>query len=376
MPSLNDNKIKRFLLLGDSGSGKTTFINYLTNYFEGETNFDEIIKDPSRVKIAVPCKYWCDNVLKKYMNRSSEANIDDSTRSQTNECFEYKFKCRFGNQCLSFIDTPGINDTAGMQNDIANLKKIVKAVTNEENVNGIILLINGTSSRLSMSIANFISVLKSFLPTTMIQNLTVVLTNCEEESCNFDVDKCLNKFFKVEKSYTMQNQLMRWDKKVEKLTKGSRFYTTSLSSWNSSIETIELIIDELIEMPNLDTKSFKINEKTVETLNEHVIKHIKYLLELVDKLNQLTTQKESIKQAQSAMNENSIHEKKLKIEVIPFYDSELNVDKSENNKTKKKKLNKKEKKSTKLIEKKKKIGKKCAEILSTFFLSFFFLFSA
>ena len=319
----NKKNTKRFLLLGDSGSGKTTFINYVTNFFYGETKFEQIISDPTRVQIAVPCKNWHENVSEQFKNKSNERNINDLTQSQTSDCFEYLFE----NNVLkiSFIDSPGINDTNGLENDIANLKKIVKAVTCESNLNGIILLINGTNSRLSTSLANFISVLKSFLPVQMLENLTVVLTNCEEESCNFDVEKCLKDIFKFGNTYTMQNQLLRWDKSYEKLRKGTKNYEKNEISWSNSMETLDAIIRRLAEMPSLETKLFKLTEETVKKLNEHIFKHINYLLELVEKINQLSTQKESIKQAQNSMKDNSVHENTFIIEALPFYGPDVKI---------------------------------------------------
>ena len=273
---MKTNEIKRFLLLGGTGSGKSTFINYVTNYLEGEKSFNKVVNDTSKFKMAIPCKNWNENIVERFKKHSNEKNIEDSTVSQTSECYEYLFE----KQNISFIDTPGINDTNGCNNDIMNLKKIVDSVAKESNLNGIILLINGTMVRLDTSTVNFISILKSFLPKQMIENVIVILTNCEEESCNFEL-KCLKDIFANGKKYTMQNKLFRWDKKT-KFEKDSKLYKTNEISWNESIKTLGSLISELKKMPSLSTKQFKINEETADKLSKQILEHIDYLTDLVE----------------------------------------------------------------------------------------------
>jgi hypothetical protein len=303
---------KRFLLLGDSGSGKSTFINYLTNFLEGEKDFDKIINKPKILKIAIPVKNWEENVLEKFKNHNKENNINDITTSQTTECFEYTFNSQSN---ISFIDSPGLNDTNGCESDIKNMRKIIEAVTKEKILNGIILLVNGTMPRLSTSMSNFISMLKSFLPVDIIKNVRVVLTNCEEESCNFDLECLKDIFVTGERSYTMQNSLLRWNKEQQP---SARLYETMKSSWDGSMEILELMISKLISMPSVDTHLFKITKETAEAMSQKIIKHMNSLIELVESINNLIVQKESLEKAKIVMEENLIQEKKFEIDVIPL----------------------------------------------------------
>ena len=90
MESLHEKKT--FLFLGETGSGKTTLINYFYNYFNGERDCSAIRSQPELVKIAIPNKYWVNNVVDEFKDQDSERNIQTETESQTSECISYNIK--------------------------------------------------------------------------------------------------------------------------------------------------------------------------------------------------------------------------------------------------------------------------------------------
>ncbi|CAI4220645.1 unnamed protein product [Auanema sp. JU1783] len=95
--------IYNILLIGETGSGKSTLINYLTNYFNNGS--------PEEPRIAIPTKYH--KATEKY--QSSEKDLYDATKSKTSECATYGFKK--ANRHYNFIDTPGLSDTEGTERD-------------------------------------------------------------------------------------------------------------------------------------------------------------------------------------------------------------------------------------------------------------------
>ncbi|UJR17629.1 hypothetical protein I4U23_004525 [Adineta vaga] len=100
---------KRFILLGDAGAGKSSFINLLYNTFYGTTKTDEIFCEHPRVRLSIPCANWLDCLDKTYKNKHSERDINDQTQSQTRACTNYIFQK--DDIRLEIIDTPGFNDT-------------------------------------------------------------------------------------------------------------------------------------------------------------------------------------------------------------------------------------------------------------------------
>jgi predicted GTPase len=83
------------LLLGETGSGKSTFINYLLNYFKKGSI--------ENLRIAIPTRY----LAATETFRTSELDVHDVTKSKTSECTHY----HFGK--YNFIDSPGFSDTRG-----------------------------------------------------------------------------------------------------------------------------------------------------------------------------------------------------------------------------------------------------------------------
>lgn len=94
-------RIRFALLLGETGSGKSTFINYLANYFLGGSL--------QSLKVIIPTRWQRTPTVEGYAVHS-EANPEDISISQTRKCTIYRFPK--DGIVYSFIDTPGFGDTA------------------------------------------------------------------------------------------------------------------------------------------------------------------------------------------------------------------------------------------------------------------------
>ncbi|GAM21993.1 hypothetical protein SAMD00019534_051680 [Acytostelium subglobosum LB1] len=171
----NYSSLSSVLVVGETGSGKSTFINTLTNYFL-EGSF------PNDIKVSIETKF-----LKPTQRglRHSELNVRDTTSSQTNECTEYKFT-KDGHTYV-FIDTPGLSDTRGIHQDEININKIINAADQASSLSAIILLINGKDCRDVISLKSAITRLQGSIPDVILNNLVIVFTKCQEYNRNFDL---------------------------------------------------------------------------------------------------------------------------------------------------------------------------------------------
>uniref|UniRef100_A0A6B2L0W1 G domain-containing protein n=1 Tax=Arcella intermedia TaxID=1963864 RepID=A0A6B2L0W1_9EUKA len=222
------------LVVGETGSGKSTFINLLENYYHSG--------DPDHLKVAIPTKYL--RSTEQYSH--SEDNVKDTASSKTSLCSSYKF----GNS--EFIDTPGISDTRGIDKDNENIIQILEYAANTESLNGMILVINGTNSRLTINMKNVITRLYGNLPNDMKDNILVVLTNCWEYNCNFDVSHLP---FTPQQVYYMNNSIFSGDPRK---WKNDPFVKNTLTK---EFERSKNVVHDIVSFSNMlnpiSTKSFK-----------------------------------------------------------------------------------------------------------------------
>ena len=127
-------------MTGLSGAGKSTFINYCSNYFLGGKLNYEFKYTKLRTVIPNPIL----PTPTDSMVRHSEANIYDKTVSQTSQPNIYTFN-KDGIEYL-LIDTPGFGDT-DRSKDEKNLQNIMSKASSQQFISSIVLIINGSISR-------------------------------------------------------------------------------------------------------------------------------------------------------------------------------------------------------------------------------------
>ena len=104
--------MRTYLILGETGSGKSTFINMLGNYFS-DGNLED---PPNSLTVLIPTQYL--QVSASSLDHS-ENNVRDGTSSQTTEAQTYQW----ADPGVAFVDTPGFADTRGVETDDKNVLK-------------------------------------------------------------------------------------------------------------------------------------------------------------------------------------------------------------------------------------------------------------
>ena len=193
----------KMLLIGETGSGKTSFLNLLCNsklFEELGTNIDATKLDQIR--------------------HYNDLKIEDSTaramESKTSNAMHYKTEvCKMR---MTVIDTPGFGDSRRLEQDKKNVKKIIDALKCEDYINCVCLIINGRQCRMTASLKYVLSEISSVMPREIFNNIIVVFTNTADPlDCNFDISE-LDHYFgkKSDCAFYIENPYCRIEKAKQK----------------------------------------------------------------------------------------------------------------------------------------------------------------
>lgn len=166
------------LLLGPTGVGKTTFINALANYMMSDT-LDEAVEDEMQVVIPASFSFsdpeTFDEIPIRLGQESKYELFGEKGESNTQQCRSFVFP--IGQRILRLIDTPGIGDTRGLEQDTKNFQEILNYIAQYEHLNGICILLKPTEERLTVLFRFCINELLRHLHVDAKENLIFLFTN-------------------------------------------------------------------------------------------------------------------------------------------------------------------------------------------------------
>ena len=194
----------KMLLIGETGSGKTSFVNLLCNCGKvqalgGDFDFDKLEQ----------FRHFNDMSLEnaechKMESKTSGAKLYDVHLSELK---------------VGLIDTPGFGDSRGMSQDKDNVKKIIATLEGEEFINCVCLIVNGRQARMSATLKYVMSEVTAILPKEILNNIIVVFSNTSDPlDLNFD-PKELDVFFGgnvTEHIFFIENPYCRFEKAKQK----------------------------------------------------------------------------------------------------------------------------------------------------------------
>lgn len=154
-PSASPNTIN-ILLLGETGVGKSTFINAFANYL----TFDTLPQAPfSEPVVLIPVSFLIttgDNFeehMVKFTNIEDAENEDFAHPGQsvTQHCRPYAFNLKNSDgRKLQIIDTPGFIDTRGLAQDDYNMEHICQYLKKLSHLDVVCFLLKPNESRLNI----------------------------------------------------------------------------------------------------------------------------------------------------------------------------------------------------------------------------------
>ncbi|CAF3590390.1 unnamed protein product [Rotaria socialis] len=176
---LPSSKHINVLLLGESGVGKSTFINALVNYIKFESFKNAHSNEPV---VAMPVSFllttgdqFQENIV-KFGDEDTNEDHHHPGQSVTQHCRSYTFQSRT-QQKIRIIDTPGIGDTRGQNQDDLNIQHILAFISNLSHLNAICILLKPNESRLNIVFRSYFDRLLNFLGENARHNIVFCFTN-------------------------------------------------------------------------------------------------------------------------------------------------------------------------------------------------------
>lgn len=165
------------LILGETGVGKSTFINAFVNYLTFET-LDEAIANAD-LQWIIPCSFSTQFLDEQGQFHRQDVKIGKSLeeadgsheQSATQSTTVYRIQIDL---IVRLIHTPGIGDTRGVEQDIAG---ILSTLASFETLNGILILLKPNSARLTLVFKFCITELLTHLHRDASRNIVFGFTN-------------------------------------------------------------------------------------------------------------------------------------------------------------------------------------------------------
>jgi GTPase SAR1 family protein len=166
------------LLLGETGVGKTTFVNAFINCLFYNTLDDALGGD---LKVLIPSSFVVtdaesfDSTKVIVGTPNKNENFADDGASSTQLCRSYLFQ--IGNRLVRLIDGPGVGDTRGVDHEARNFEHILNYISQYEHLNGICILLKPAITRLNIYFRYCIKELLRHLHINAKDNIMFVFTN-------------------------------------------------------------------------------------------------------------------------------------------------------------------------------------------------------
>jgi hypothetical protein len=145
------------LILGETGVGKSTFINAFINYLSFET-LDDAMKE-EKLNSMIPCSFAMQYVdkddpngkfIEKDIKVGSSTTEHDGVAGQSATQKTTVYPMLLGGTIVRLIDTPGIGDTRGVDQDKENMANILSTLSCFGELHGILILLKPNNSRLNL----------------------------------------------------------------------------------------------------------------------------------------------------------------------------------------------------------------------------------
>ena len=282
----------KMVLIGETGCGKTSFLNFICN--------SELIQTLGFEDGSENFRSFNDITLENAKAEKMESKTNGAKVYKANIC---------GHE-MNIIDSPGFGDSRGFEQDEENAKKIVETLTSQEYINCICLVINGRLARITATLRYVLTEITSILPKEVLDNIVVVFTNCTDIlDLTFDpvlLSEYFGRRFEDGRMFCLENPYCRFEKAKEKQhSLPQRMIAASLKqSFQKAGEMLQEMHEVIKPFSPVHTLQFGELYQKKQIIEQETL----VLLEQYDHQKKLESQMEMVKEGvKAAANSKQLH---------------------------------------------------------------------
>ncbi|XP_076266775.1 uncharacterized protein LOC143200245 [Rhynchophorus ferrugineus] len=171
------------LLLGETGVGKSTFINSLVNYL---THGDFKVAERKDLLVLIPSVFSMtdkngDLRMIKVGDTEDTNEIFEVGESATQDVRTYCFNVKNNEYHIRLIDTPGMGDTRGIEQDNLNCDNILNYISGIHELHAICYLCKPQLTRATVYFQYCVSQIMTRLHADACKNFIFIFTSCKAE---------------------------------------------------------------------------------------------------------------------------------------------------------------------------------------------------
>lgn len=145
--NMESDSCTNILILGETGVGKSTWINAFANYLQ----YDNLALAEKHSPVALILAKFIFNKKKIFVGDANQCEDLRTGQSSTQLPVSHSFY--LGNHVIQLIDTPGVGDVRGIEKDKENFENILSHLTKYKSIHAISILLKSNHSRFTVSIS-------------------------------------------------------------------------------------------------------------------------------------------------------------------------------------------------------------------------------